>query len=410
MYKNSWWRHVNIVDFFADVDDDVHSTSFAVYSCKCWWRHLLCTVDSVDDASLLFTGGNAGLVVTWGREGDAFFSALHFSFAFGGILSPLAAAPYVMSLDAVDKTVPTIMSPVSNFTNSTLNTTKFINITNLTEESQPDITSFIYIPYTMTAGLCVLTSLPFLVFCCMSLQSKLEKAKSDNEDADSDRKSHSRLRIVGFINMVVYIAVYVAVENTFAGFLTTFAVNELKWTNSQGSYITSGHWAAFATGRFLGIFLVRCFSPTKMIFTFNFMLLISLLGFLMTSLYEIIFGVWIFTMLTGFSMSVIFPTVFMWTEQRFLRVTGKIASIFLVSASVGFMVNPIFLGTLMETFTPMWFCYLLFGETVALFFLYFLGLHISRKIPQSPTGLPVQELTVLNPEREVEGISWTRSD
>lgn len=314
-------------------------------------------------------------------------------------MSPLASAPYLMSVDdGVNNTFTSGNDSMMNFTNNNtwLNTVKFNTTSNLTVVTENEQTSQIYIPYTMTTGLCVLASLPFLVFNFISLQKKIERQKANPEEEETTSKSESRLRIVGFINMVVYISVYVAVENTFAGFLTTFVIKELNWTNSQGSYITSGHWALFATGRFLGIFLVRFFSPAKMIFTYNTMMLISLLGFLLTSLHGVVFGVWAFTLLTGFSMSVVFPTVFMWTEQRFLRVTGKIASIFLVAASVGFMVNPIFLGTLMETFSPMWFSYLLFGETVLLMSLYFTGLGISRKISSIKPVQTVQEISILN--------------
>ncbi|XP_033762206.1 sodium-dependent glucose transporter 1-like [Pecten maximus] len=38
--------------------------------------------------------GNALLMYTWGREGNSFMQALHFSFAFGGIMSPLATSPF----------------------------------------------------------------------------------------------------------------------------------------------------------------------------------------------------------------------------------------------------------------------------------------------------------------------------
>ncbi|XP_056003870.1 sodium-dependent glucose transporter 1A-like [Ostrea edulis] len=354
----------------------------------------------------LDTCGNAGMVMVWGTEGDAYFSALHFSFALGGILSPLATAPYLKSRDGSVNS--TAMNRIKDLSNSTIpsysdvdSTLDIKNLSNLSsnQTSSGDETSTVYIPYTMTTGLCILTSLPFFVFCCMSFQKTLEIEKA-KEEVENRRKTQKRLRILGFINMVIYIAVYFAVENSFEGFLTTFVMSELHWTNSQGSYITSGHWAAFATGRFLAIFIVGFFRPRKMIFTFNAMMLISLLGFLIVSFHNVTIGVWIFTLTTGFSMSVIFPTVFMWTEQTFLRVTGKIASIFLVAASVGSMINPPLLAVLMETFSPMWFGYILFGETVALFLLYFVGLYVSRKISSLESLEADAELAVSNDDTE----------
>ncbi|XP_061180630.1 sodium-dependent glucose transporter 1-like [Saccostrea echinata] len=66
----------------------------------------------------LDTCGNAGLVTTWGSEGGAYFSALHFALAAGAILSPLVTAPYVMS--------PSDDVPMRTFTNN-------VNSTNITD-------------------------------------------------------------------------------------------------------------------------------------------------------------------------------------------------------------------------------------------------------------------------------------
>lgn len=271
-----------------------------------------------------------------------------------------------------------------------------VYMTNLTNDSQIEQTSQIYVPYTITTCICILTSLPFLVFSYISFQKTLDGEKT-NSDINSDiaRKSRRRLRLIGFINMVFYIAMYVAVENTFAGFLTTFLVKELSWSNYQGSYITSGHWAAFATGRFFVIFLVRCAKPANLIFASSLTVLLSMLGFMMTSMYDVIIGVWIFTLLLGIAVSVIFPAVIMWTELRFIRVTGKIASIFVMAASVGFMVNPIFLGLLMDTFSPMWFSYLLFGETVLMMFINLTGLCISRIISSRQLNIQAEHEVVI---------------
>jgi fucose permease len=258
----------------------------------------------------------------------------------------------------------------------------------------------IYIPYTISAGICFVTSLPFLVFFCVSLQKTFEREKSKDE-IERKRKARKRLQIVGFIIMTVYMAVYCAVQDIFIGFLTTFVKAELNWTSSEGSYLTSGYGALYASGRFLGIFLVHCFSSAKMIFAHNFMLIMSLFGFLMMSFHDVTMGVWIFTLMTGFSSSVIFPIVFMWTEQKFLRVTGKVASIFTVASSIGVMVNSPILGVLMEMFTPMWFCYLLLAETVFIFMLFFAGLFLARKIDLEETKLVDLEQSVLNEDAEI---------
>ncbi|XP_062581699.1 sodium-dependent glucose transporter 1C-like [Saccostrea cucullata] len=302
----------------------------------------------------LDTCANAALMTTWGNKGDIFFNVLHFSFAFGGILSPVSSAPYVMS-----------QNDVSSLDFKVNLCTSYNNTYNPTFD--PDENNF------------------------SDVSCDREKAK---EEIEHTKRSQKRLRLMGFVNMAVYVGVYYGIVDTFAGFLTTFVVSELKWTNSEGNYITSGHWTLFAAARFLGIFLVDCISPAKMIFIYNLLMLVSTFVFLITSLYDVTIGVWFSACLLGFALSVIFPAVVMWTETKFVRVTGKIASIFLVAASVGSSINPPILGILMENFTPMWFCYLLFAETVFMMVLYFTGLLISRRIMTKVPSLADQDLTV----------------
>lgn len=302
----------------------------------------------------------------------------------------------MMSTDSDASNTYTSKNSNVTFTNFTNLNEISVNKTNPTNDSQIEQTSQIYIAYTITTCLCFLTSLPFLVFSCISFQNTLDSEKT-NSEVKKARQTQRCLRIIGFINMVFHIALYVAVENTFVGFLTTFVVKELNWSNSEGSYITSSHWAAFATGRVFVIFLVRWIKPANLIFASSLAMLLSMLGFMMTSMYDVVIGVWTFNLLLGLSVSVVFPVVVMWTELRFIRVTGIIASIFVTAASVGFMINPIVLGILMDTFSPMWFCYLLFGETVLIMFLNFTGLCISRIISSRQLNIQAEhELVILN--------------
>ncbi|KAK3109169.1 hypothetical protein FSP39_024591 [Pinctada imbricata] len=50
----------------------------------------------------LDTSGNTLLSRTWGKQGRMFMQALHFGFAFGGSLSPLAIAPFLSERNSVD--------------------------------------------------------------------------------------------------------------------------------------------------------------------------------------------------------------------------------------------------------------------------------------------------------------------
>ena len=77
-------------------------------------------------------------------------------------------------------------------------------------------------------------------------------------------------------------------------------------------------------------------------------------------------------------MAPVFPTSFSWMEKEMIRVTGRVTSTVVVGASCGAMLNPVILGFLMQELSPMWFCYLLFAQTVLLFLLFLFLLSVSR--------------------------------
>ena len=49
----------------------------------------------------LLPGANADVVSIWDEEGRPYMQAAHFSFAFGGILSPLVTEPFLAKKECV---------------------------------------------------------------------------------------------------------------------------------------------------------------------------------------------------------------------------------------------------------------------------------------------------------------------
>jgi len=68
--------------------------------------------------------------------------------------------------------------------------------------------------------------------------------------------------------------------------------------------------------------------------------------------------VWVFTAVSGFAMSVIFPELFSWTSSDVIHVCGKLSALFLVTASVSATVTALLAGYLTEYVTPLWMVYL----------------------------------------------------
>jgi FHS family Na+ dependent glucose MFS transporter 1 len=176
----------------------------------------------------------------------------------------------------------------------------------------------------------------------------------------------------------MFYSMYCATEDTFAAYLTTFVVKSIHWSKSHGAQVTSLFWASFTVGRFASIFLVRCLSPVKFLLLSCTSMALSLLAFLLFSIYNINPGIWLASALAGASMAPVFPTGFIWMESEFVRVTGRVASSILIASSSGTMANPIILGYLMEEITPIWFSYLLCLEAAMVFLLFLLLLALSR--------------------------------
>ncbi|XP_060086072.1 sodium-dependent glucose transporter 1A-like [Ylistrum balloti] len=340
----------------------------------------------------LDTGGNALLISTWGQDGRSFLQALHFAFAIGGILSPLATAPFLLE----ERNIRADNSSLQ--INSTIHETDFnisqilynTSMSSLTQAGVSTMTpdpsthykaedSRLYIAFSISAVMNLSSAIPFLILYLRARRRKRKNSiKVVEESKRITRELTTEYKVLVLVSVCFFLGMYCAVEDTFNSFLTTFCVKHMGWTKAQGSYASSAFWAVYGFGRFSGIWLIKWIKPDKMICGFTVALacvLGALLGF---GHFKIDSGIWACAILAGASMSIIFPTVFSWTEEELTPVSGKVASLFLISASSGTMTNPIILGYLMQTLSPMWFTYLLFGESAVLVVLFIILLVIAK--------------------------------
>ncbi|XP_050410168.1 sodium-dependent glucose transporter 1 isoform X2 [Patella vulgata] len=366
------------------------------------------------------TAGNALLVSLWGEEeGRPYMQAGHFAFAFGGVVSPLMTAPFLapnteeISINSSSTTFTLHSSLLSNTTtppsSPVLNTTLLdYNITNdnstlgnnITTVAEPIGTKLIY-AYIISGILTLLSAIPFMVIYCRYKSQKMKRNQPKKQDEDGlPRDLPWKYFIVAVVLLNLLYVTYCAVEDTFAAYLLTFVVMQLKWSKAKGTQVTSVFWAAFAIGRFSGIFVIRCFRPGAIIFLFLASLILSLTGFLLCSHYQIHIGIWIFAVLVGLSLSVVFPTGFTWAQENLLNINGKVTSIILIGASTGTMINPIIMGYLMEELTPMWYCYLLVGESILCLAIFVVLLFVSKFVLVHKRILKTITIEVESPQAE----------
>ncbi|XP_011427625.3 sodium-dependent glucose transporter 1A-like isoform X1 [Crassostrea angulata] len=326
----------------------------------------------------LDTTGNALLISIWRDDGKSFLQSIQFAFAIGGAISPFVTSPFLAPEKDMNITSAiTGNESIANYTN---------NATTSDSGNFPWTESRLYVPYSIAAFLALTATVPLFVLACTSDRPTDVQTKSSEDDSVGEERKTQKLstgiKAFVLIILMVFLGIDCAMEDGFNNFLAIFCVSELKWTKHMASNVTAVFWISFTIARFLGIFLVRIFKPIKLIFFLIVLMIIGFAGFFTAAHFKFYEGIWISSAIVGLAMSMIFPLVFAWTEESILPVTGFVASLFLIACSMGTMINPIVLGFLMENSTPMWFPYLLLGESVITFLVLCLvwtvASHISR--------------------------------
>jgi FHS family Na+ dependent glucose MFS transporter 1 len=148
---------------------------------------------------------------------------------------------------------------------------------------------------------------------------------------------------------MLFFFLYVGAENSFAGWVFTYAQALKIGTAVTAAYLTSAFWGAFTIGRLAAI-------PLAARFHSHWILLCDLAGCLL-SLGIVLFGrssaaaVWLGSAGTGLFMASIFPTAIT-LAGRYLRINGSITGWFFVGASGGGMFLPWLIGQLFEPVGP----------------------------------------------------------
>lgn len=360
---------------------------------------LLCCLATLNVLYCFTTGGNSAIMDTWKNRNSSVVVALHIIFNFGGVISPLVAAPF-LSRSPPNKTHLAEESNRLSYSSSDDNTSAVI-YSNFTEELSIKSNSKIYIPYSFSALICIITSLSF-VFILKSEHKEKNRAEIDlniqpvNKDVELNT-APLYFKCISLFIMVFLVTCSNGIDVGFSSYLVTFCVEELKWTITTGSVLTSLSQIAVVIGGTCGIFL------TKFIQTLIYegihcsLLCVSFVGLLISVIYQLSVGIWIFCFLFGFSKSVIFPLVLTWTNSTFVPVNAKIASVFFVGAMGGSAINPLILGYLMLRYTNMWFCYLCLIESVVIILLFVVAVTLTKVAKTKYKNAP-QEVLICIPD------------
>ena len=327
---------------------------------------------------MYFSGGNSHIASICGAEAGPFMHSIHFGFSIGGILSPLTAEPFLARKNCKTE------NPHQNTTNATIMSTT-IPIPNTTEECETYGETRVHWAYAIGGALMLSAAIPFLILYCKSGRYSRNSKKEVQLEKSADENNGNllvlslKLKITFLFLLATLLANYCAVEARFSGLLMTFVVEHLNWTKSAGAHINTVFWATFSAGRLLGIIVTRFLKPKTMLSIYLILLTATFGGFLVASFFNVTWLIWALTAVSGLAMSIIFPSIFTWTAESILPVTGTVSGIYLLTVSVVNMLLPLLYGHMMDHYTQLWFTYLLAGQCVLCLILFWAILVLVRK-------------------------------
>lgn len=178
--------------------------------------------------------------------------------------------------------------------------------------------------------------------------------------SSESKTTNTRWLLVILITLMFFL--FVGAELAFGGWIYTYSLTFGQITAITAGYINSLFWGALTLGRLISIPLPDRVRARTILSVDIIGLVISLLLLLFAS--HIPGVIWIATAGMGLFMATIFPTLMILAEHH-LDVTGRIASFFLVGASLGGMLIPWLIGQFFETTGPQATVFWILGSIVA---------------------------------------------
>ncbi|MFY0665313.1 MAG: MFS transporter [Natronospirillum sp.] len=146
-----------------------------------------------------------------------------------------------------------------------------------------------------------------------------------------------------FVGLLVLVALYVGMELTFVGWITTYGVIN-GMTQGDAALLVSVFWFSLSMGRLLALPILRAGYFTTLLYS-----CLSLAVAMMVSLYVGGLNLYLLTFIFGLSLSAIFPTLFTLGNQL-VSLNGKRTGMIFLAAGLGAMVAPTVIGPLIENF------------------------------------------------------------
>jgi FHS family Na+ dependent glucose MFS transporter 1 len=248
-------------------------------------------------------GGNTLLVWMHPDQVGPFMNGLHFCFGVGAFLSPILVAQAVLMSSDI----------------------------------------------TWAYWVLALLMLPTAVWLLRLSSPTVQVASKDEPVGQANHRSTGARKHLLVALIALFLLLYVGAESSFGGWVYTYAVALDLTGETVAAYLTSAFWGSLTLGRLLAIPIAARFRPRSI-------LLGDLVGCLASVGVILLWpnsltALWLGTLGLGLSMASLFP-VSLSLAERYMTITGKITSWFLVGGGAGGMSLPWLIGQLFESVGP----------------------------------------------------------
>jgi fucose permease len=167
--------------------------------------------------------------------------------------------------------------------------------------------------------------------------------------AEEEEAGGKRVNYLLVVLITTFLFLYVGMEIGFGNWVATYAQALDLADASTAAYLTSAFWGVFTVGRLLAIPIATVWSPRRILW-------VNLLGALASMtlivlLPDATWALWVGAMGLGLSLASTFPTMFSLAE-RYLPLSGKLASRFFMGISLGGMTLPWLIGQFFDAVGP----------------------------------------------------------
>lgn len=300
----------------------------------------------------------------WRKRSASPLHALHMGFGIGSFIVPLIANPFM-----ADR-VPMALPNSTNFTDA-----NYSNFTTTPPEAggENDMDKYVLVNSRIEYAYAITASIPFVVACVFyyyQCDGKSRNIYRSNPDEGKSEKTKSLKEIINptsctgggclsgtllFLLLFFFFFNIEGLERTAGKFIRVYAIDQLKFSKDDGTYINTVFWALFSVGRFSG-FIAANWVPIRILLVIEVFVQLIFAGLLNIFADDSKLMLWVFSTPLGFFLGPLFPTGVGWANHH-VEMTGFAITFLLCGAALGGVSYTWIIGYLYDTYGPISFLF-----------------------------------------------------